>query len=127
MEELASYVGKENIMVKIHPRNPINRFAERGFKTNKDTSIPWEVLLLTGEDFDKKIYLTVASSAILNPIMVFGMKIRAYSLFPCLSVIPMRLQGSAWEFLKELFEHYPNMINICDNMSKLTEIDKLRK
>lgn len=127
VEELASYVGKENIMVKIHPRNPVNRFAERGFKTNKDTSIPWEVLLLTGEDFDKKIYLTVASSAILNPIMIFGMKIRAYSLFPCLTVIPKRLQGNAWAFLKELFEHYPNMISICNDMSELIQIDNSGK
>ena len=127
VEELASYVGKENIMIKIHPRNPVNRFAERGFKTNKDTSIPWEVLLLTEGDFEKKIYLTVASSAILNPVMIFGMKVRAYSLFPCLTVIPKRLQGNAWSFLKELFEHYPDMICLCDDMSTLKEIDHKRK
>lgn len=117
VEELAKKVGKENIMIKIHPRNPINRFAELGYKTNHDTSIPWEVILMNLGDVSDKVFLTIASSAILNPITIFGAKITAYSLFPCLDIIPERLKGDAWEFLKEMFEHYSNMITLCDDIN----------
>lgn len=117
VEQLAERVGKENIMIKIHPRNPVNRFAELGYKTNKDTSIPWEVILMTMDDVENKVFLTVASSTILNPIMIFGTKIKAFSLYPCLTIVPKRLQGESWEFLKELFLQYPEMITICDNIN----------
>ena len=119
VEQLVAQVGKENIMIKIHPRNPVNRFAELGYKTNTDTSIPWEVILMNLGDVSNKVFLTVASSAILNPIMIFGTRIKAYSLFPCLKIIPKRLQGEAWAFLKELFLRYPDMITLCDDISTI--------
>lgn len=119
VEKLAEKVGKDNIMIKIHPRNPVNRFEKLGYKTNHDTSIPWEVILMNMGDVSDKIFLTVASSAILNPIMIFGINIKAYSLFPCLEVIPKRLNGEAWQFIKEMFEHYPDMITLCNDIDSI--------
>lgn len=119
VEELAKRVGKENIMIKIHPRNPENRFAELGYKTNKNTSIPWEVILLNIGDVSDKVFFTIASSAILNPIMVFGVEIKAYSLYPCLKEIPQRLKGEAWDFLYGLFEKYSNMITLCEDIKEI--------
>lgn len=119
VEQLAQRVGKENVMVKIHPRNPVNRFAEKGYKTNVDTSIPWEVILLNLEDVSDMVFVTVASSTILNPIMIFGKRIRAYSLYPCLTKIPPVLQGRSWEFLNRLFETYSDMITLCDSMEQI--------
>ena len=100
VEKLAAHVGKENIMIKIHPRNPENRFAALGYKTNRDTSIPWEVIMMNMDNVSDTVFVTIASSAILNPIMIFGLKIRAYSLYPCLNTIPPTLQGPSWTFLK---------------------------
>ncbi len=116
VEELADRVGKENIMVKIHPRNPVNRFRQLGYKTNRDTGIPWEVILLNMENAEEHVLVTIASSAILNPIMIFGIKTHAYSLFPLLREIPKRLNGKSWEFIKELYSKYPEMITICDDI-----------
>lgn len=119
VEELAKRVGKDNIMIKIHPRNPKNRFAELGYKTNRNTSIPWEVILLNIGDVSDKVFLTIASSAILNPIMIFGVKIKAYSLYPCLKEIPKRLKGESWEFINSLFLQYSEMITLCDNINMI--------
>ena len=119
VERLAKKVGKDNIMIKIHPRNPVNRFAKLGFKTNQDTSIPWEVILMNMNDVADKVFLTVASSAILNPIMIFGSSIHAYSLYNCLSIVPQRLKGESWAFLKSMFEQYPDMIKICESIEEI--------
>ncbi len=59
---IASVVGKENIFIKIHPRNPINRFAELGYKTNRNTVIPWEITAMN-EDFSDKTLITIASGS----------------------------------------------------------------
>lgn len=116
IQKLANQVGKENIMIKIHPRNPENRFEKLGYKTNKDTSIPWELILLNIDNITNKVFITIASQAILNPIMIFGMQIKAYSLYPCLTQIPETLKGESWEFLYGLFRKYSDMIYMCDNI-----------
>lgn len=119
VDRLAARVGKENMMVKIHPRNPVNRFAEKGYKTNVDTAIPWEVILMNLDDAENMIFVTVASSTILNPIMIFGKRIRAYSLYPCLTQIPPTLQGRSWEFLRQLFGKYSDMITLCESIDQI--------
>jgi len=73
VEKLADIVGKENIFVKIHPRNPQNRFAELGYATNKNTAIPWEVIAMN-LDLSDKILVTIASVAAIVPATMLGKK-----------------------------------------------------
>lgn len=75
-------------MVKIHPRNPVNRFEKLGYKTNHNTAIPWEVIVMNTDDISDKVLITVASSCILNPIIVFGKEVHAFSLYDCIDHIP---------------------------------------
>lgn len=71
VNEIANIVGKENIIVKIHPRNPVNRFKELGYKTNQDTSVPWEVIA-SNIDIQKKILITLYSQSIVTPEILLG-------------------------------------------------------
>ena len=82
VENIAEIVGKDNIKVKIHPRNPINRFANLGFATNKNTFIPWELIMLN-EDMENKILLSIASGSIANPYIIMGMKTKSIVLMKC--------------------------------------------
>ena len=113
LEKIADCVGKENIMVKIHPRNPVNRFKELGYKTNKDTFVPWEVIVLN-QNMEDKVLLTVASSSVINPIRLFGQKTKVYSLYQCLDKIPGFLKGDLWETVHASFAKYYPLIEICE-------------
>lgn len=84
VDRIARIVGKDNIMIKIHPRNPVNRFKNRGYKTNKNTFIPWELILLN-ECFQDKILLSIASGSIANPFLYFGMDTKSIVLLKCVS------------------------------------------
>ncbi len=122
IQQLAQRVGKENIMVKIHPRNPENRFASLGFKTNGNTSIPWEVILMNLEDISDKRLITVSSSSILNPILIFGLPIKAYSIYYCVdheNCHSRLLSGEMWEIAKKMFEKYSDMITICHSIDEI--------
>lgn len=68
LEKISAAVGIENIMVKIHPRNRMNRFKQRGFKTNQNTEIPWEVIALN-IDLQNKILITIASGSALTALI----------------------------------------------------------
>lgn len=122
LEKLAQRVGKDNIMVKIHPRNPINRFAEKGYLTNENTSIPWEIIAMNLDDISDKVFITVASSSILNPILIFGKKIRAFSLYNLVDEQVYQsklLSGDFWDIIYNTFNKYNDMITICNSINEI--------
>lgn len=111
VEKIANIVGKENLFIKIHPRNPKNRFKELGYKTNTNTSIPWEVIAMN-MDLSKKILLSIASVSVLTPSTMLEKKYEGVLL---MNVI------SDKSFLKQnitcLYE------NVCGNYENLHVIE----
>ena len=124
VNQIAERVGKENIMVKIHPRNPVNRFAEQGYKTNVDTGIPWELICMNMLNMDKKVLLTVSSNSILNPVMILGIPVKAYSLYSVINRMinkPAKEVGSPiWEIVKKGYEKYSSSIRICESIEEIS-------
>lgn len=68
IRRLADIVGSEKLFVKIHPRNPVNRFQQMGIVTNVNTEIPWEVIAMN-IDLEDKILLTIASGSALTSLI----------------------------------------------------------
>ena len=119
IDALADEVGKENLMIKIHPRNQVNRFRERGYQTNTNTVIPWEVLALN-LDLDNKVLLTIASSSIVNPAAMFGCKAKAYSLMNCLANKPYQLNSDYSKTVSNFFEYF-DCIKLCEDLKEVTK------
>ncbi len=120
IDKLAEIVGKENLLIKIHPRNPKNRFKELGYKTNKNTYVPWEVIAMNIDLSDKKL-IAIASTSILNPIHIFGMDIKAYSLINCLNEIPKLLDTPLSKTVVNMFHAYPDSIKICTDIEDIMQ------
>lgn len=76
---IVDLVGKENLFVKLHPRNPKNRFEKYGITTNKDVSIPWEVIA-TNIEIESKILLTMYSQSVITPDILMNKKAKVISL-----------------------------------------------
>lgn len=68
--QFAEIVGRENIRVKRHPRDDVSRYAPLGFKEYPVVTVPWEVQLLGG-DYSEKVLVSVSSTALLTPVMIF--------------------------------------------------------
>lgn len=82
LDYIANIVGKENIIVKMHPRNDIDRFTPRGYKTVKNSIVPWEITLLDA-DLSDKVFLTISSTSAVSAPVVTGK--------PCFSVMLFKL------------------------------------
>ncbi|MCR5323416.1 MAG: alpha-2,8-polysialyltransferase family protein [Lachnospiraceae bacterium] len=123
IEKIADKVGKENIMIKIHPRNPINRFEELGYKTNKNTSIPWEVICMNNKDITDKILISISSASIVMPSVIFGYNIKAYSLLNSLSsnnAITEKIGSELIDMVKKFYGLYK--VKMIESEQDLTEI-----
>lgn len=122
VDRIAGKVGKENMMVKVHPRNPINRFKELGYKTNEDSFIPWELIVLN-QDMRDKVFITIASGAAINPFLYMGLPIISYSLLKCLEHRPGIMSTSVGDIMAQAYAAYPDVLiapkTIDEFMSKI--------
>ncbi len=82
VEKIAEVVGKENIMIKIHPRNPVNRFHKKGYHTNENTFIPWELIAMN-EDFSDTVFVTMLSASVMNAYFLLGKEVKSYIVYKC--------------------------------------------
>lgn len=77
---IADIVGKDQMIVKLHPRNKVNRFKEYGFKTMEHTQVPWEITLMD-EDITDKILFTVSSNASITSKLIFEKNMNVIMLY----------------------------------------------
>lgn len=84
VNQIAKLIGKENIVIKQHPRHKLDIFSNFGYKVwNDESGMPWEILLLNN-DTSAQVYLTLFSNAALSPIIMLGRSqytVYLYNLF----------------------------------------------
>ena len=64
-KKVAELLGKENLLVKVHPRDDVKRFIEAGLTVDQNSSVPWEAIQLN-YDFSKHVFITVCSGSVLS-------------------------------------------------------------
>ncbi|AEE17063.1 hypothetical protein Trebr_1640 [Treponema brennaborense DSM 12168] len=77
---VAECVGKENLLVKVHPRSSIEYYIQNGYHINTNLSIPWEIYCLEPEQLNNKVLISIFSTAIVSPYIYFGLKNKVISL-----------------------------------------------
>lgn len=70
VEKLAGLIGKENLLIKVHPRDRRNIYKENGYQVDGNSSIPWEALQFHVGIAGKKLLSTFSSSAISSNLMI---------------------------------------------------------
>lgn len=79
-DNIINAVGKENVIVKLHPRTNKDRFTEKGVKTIGQSGVPFEALALCG-DFSDKVLIGISCGTIPTYRMLFGEDFDGYMLF----------------------------------------------
>lgn len=80
IKQVAALVGNENLIVKVHPRDSINRFVSSGLNVDKNSAIPWEAIQL-GRDFSNHVFLTINSGSVLSVSMLQEKKPKIHFLY----------------------------------------------
>lgn len=80
IKQVAALVGNENLIVKVHPRDSIDRFVSAGLNVDKNSAIPWEAIQL-GRDFSDHVFLTVNSGSVLSVSMLQEKKPKIHFLY----------------------------------------------
>ncbi len=104
LDRIATLFGKENIIVKMHPRDQENWLAPKGYKIFPASQIPWEIMLMTN-DIGNKLFVSMSSTAALSAQIVFDKK--TTSMF----LDALRIIGTS-PFLKQpgTKKYYENLV-----------------
>lgn len=78
--KIADLVGKNNLLVKTHPRDTRTIYIDNGFNVDENSAIPWEAIQLSG-DFSGKIFMTLNSGSVLAGSTMSEKPIKTYFMY----------------------------------------------
>lgn len=79
--DVADLVGKENLLVKLHPRDSTHFYEDLGIEVSRTSAVPWEIVQLN-HDFSNHVFLTVSSGSVISASAMLGDQIPTGFLFP---------------------------------------------
>lgn len=81
-KEIIGRIGKDKVVMKLHPRSKTNRFQDLGIEFLDCDGIPWEAFLLLCE-FKNVKFITLASGSVINSRLMLGDNTKSYLLYKC--------------------------------------------
>lgn len=126
--EITKRIDKEKVIVKMHPRRTVDRWANVGIETVKASGIPWELIQLNS-DCTGKALLTVSSAVVFSSSIYFGDDCLNVLLYKCLKEHADGLDETFDKFVSNFREKYgKDSIYIPDTYEELVNIitDKLK-
>jgi glycosyltransferase involved in cell wall biosynthesis len=120
LEALDKAFGKENIVVKKHPRSKIDLFTSEGYAIFPNSSAPWEVILLKNTALAKKTWVSYCSGSMLCAYFYFGLPVRAISMMDAVKQPLGEIQLSYFRFIRDhLFSLAPQYYTIPASVEEL--------
>ena len=122
---VSGIVGIENITVKRHPRVDIDRFAAKGYKVNKNTAIPWELICLNDEKLEGRVLISISSGSVSNPITMCNIPVKSIVLKNLFNKDNNGKNKIYYDWLdEEIYLKYLDNIACPDTINELIDILK---
>lgn len=117
-QRILSTFNNKKVLIKKHPRSPINKYDDLHVNTIEDNKVPWEVILLNeinhkGSNLKDKLFVSYLSSALVNThIILTKLKIRSKAIWLSDLLINNSNEPVGYDlykkFIEELKENYRN-------------------
>jgi len=104
---IAGIVGADNLLVKVHPRDTIDRFLKRGLYVDVNSSVPWEVIQIN-YDFSDHVFLTLTSSSVITMNMCMENPIKTYFLYRCCDLKNNKVAVESARYIEKIFGELAN-------------------
>lgn len=108
VQKIANLVGRNNLLIKEHPRDTRKIYSKYGLNVDKNSAIPWEVIQLI-HDFKKHVFLTATSGSVLTINMILSERPKTYFLFNLCNInnnyIAKKVAGNLEKFLRNFSKH----------------------
>lgn len=107
VKQIAKLVGKDNLIIKKHPRDLRDVYEKSNFIVDKNSAIPWEVIQLV-YDFKDHIFLTATSGSVLTINSLVPNKAKTYFLFNLCNIKNNYIAKKVAELLNNYLKNFSN-------------------
>ena len=117
-------VGRDNLIVKMHPRDNRKVFQDRGIHVFENSEIPWEAMQFNN-DFSSKLFLTVTSGSVLGANLIIKKSVKSYFLFKLCDLSENESAQNTVHNLRKLqvkSKKFVDNIEIINDIKRLEEI-----
>lgn len=122
VKQVAELVGKDNLLVKQHPRDIRNVYKEAGFHVDQNSMVPWEIVQLCF-DFKNNILMTVNSGGILSSNLMINDGPKAYFMYRLCDFSGNQLAMQTIKCIEELMSNH----TMAKNLSRVRIALKLEE
>lgn len=122
---IASIVGKNNMLIKKHPRDKRNVFEKNGFHVDCNSNVPWETIVLN-YDFKNHVFLSVTSGSVMFGSAVLKQGPKTFYLYNfCKNKDCNSVAINAIKSLGIIFKD-PNASKMLNNIQMIGNIEELK-
>lgn len=118
--KIADLVGKKNLLVKTHPRDLRTVYTDNGFNVDENSAIPWEVIQLSRDFFDK-VFMTVNSGSVLAGSFMSEKPVKTFYMYKLCNIKKNIACQKSVVDIKNLLDDK----NMKDNLSEVYIADKI--
>lgn len=122
---IASIVGKDNILIKKHPRDKRDIFERNGFHVDDKSNVPWETIVLN-YNFKNHIFLSVTSGSVMFGSIVLKQGPKTFYLYKiCKNKDTNSVAINAINSLGIIFKD-PKARKMLDNIQVINDVEDLK-
>ena len=121
--KIAKIVGKDNLLIKTHPRDRRTVYSDNGFKVDKNSSIPWEAIQLSG-DFGDKVFLTASSGSVLSGSFMSSHPPKTYYLYKLCNIDGNKMAEESRRNIDELLSN-KDMHSVFSRLKAVNTIEEI--
>jgi hypothetical protein len=119
VKAIADTIGKENVIVKLHPRTRLNRFEKLGIRTSSLQGAPWEAVVMNMPDDSAKMFVTVSSGSVMNYGVLFEKNFRTIMLYKLVKKEFVRMDGLRADFFERFVKAHPENLSVPGSRDEL--------
>ncbi len=121
--QIADKVGKNNLLIKMHPRDKRTIYEEMGLTVSRSSAVPWELIQLT-HDFSDHVFISLVSSSIVTASAILHDDIESYFLFPAIKGKSRFYDEFIAESMQPLIENLQNT-GLCKNLRCINGVNEI--
>lgn len=118
---IANAIGKNNLIIKNHPRNDSYQINGLNYLEQNFQYVPFELLLLN-QKVNDKILLTISSNGVYSAAIMFDIPIFSISLLDCINAKSDIINIELEQCIKKIHTNVPNSFYMPRNISDVIEI-----
>ena len=100
-DKIIDIVGKDNVIIKLHPVRKEDRFSKKDVKTLGSDGVPWEAIAFAG-NFSDKVLIAIGSGSVTSYRILFGNNMKAFLMFKFLNSNIKQFDNKYQEFWDNL-------------------------